>query len=60
MKRFCTENRFIPLKVNDDGSFSHIQKKDRTTKDFKTRAACEAYCKKNHCVYCEEKFIFYR
>ena len=45
MKRFNTQTRFVPLKID---------------KDFKTRKAVEKYCKENHCIYCEEKYIFYK
>ncbi len=38
----------------------HIQLKNGMVKDFKSRSAVEAYCKKNHCIYCEEKYIFYK
>ena len=37
-----------------------IQSKDGKVKDFKTRKAVEKYCKENHCIYCEEKYIFYK
>lgn len=59
MKRFNTQTRFVPLKYSDDG-FHHIRLKDGKVKDFKTRKAVEAYCKKNRCIYCEEKYIFYK
>lgn len=59
MKRFNTQTRFIPLKV-DGTKITHILKKDGTVKDFKTRMSVEKYCKENHCVYCEEKYIFYK
>ena len=35
----------------------HMQSKDGKVKDFKTRKAVEKYCKENHCIYCEEKYL---
>lgn len=60
MKRFNTQTRFIPLKVDENFNVKHITSKDGKVKDFKTRKAVEKYCKENHCVYCEEKYIFYK
>lgn len=60
MKRFNTQTRFVPLKVDSHDKVDHIRLKDGTVKDFKTRSGVEAYCKKNHCIYCEEKYIFYK
>lgn len=60
MKRFNTQTRFVPLKVDKDMNVVHVHLKDGNVKDFKTRAAVEAYCRKNHCIYCEEKYIFYK
>lgn len=60
MKRFNTQTRFIPLKVGDNLNVQPIQSKDGKVKDFKTRKAVENYCKKNHCIYYEEKYIFYK
>ena len=54
MKRFNTQTRFVPLNVE------HVPSKDGKVKDFKTRKAVEKYCKENHCIYCEEKYIFYK
>lgn len=59
MKRFNTQTRFVPLKIDEDFNVGHIQSKDGKVKDFKTRKAVEKYCKENHCIYCEEKYIFY-
>lgn len=59
MKRFTTQTRFVPLKWNGDG-FEHVETHDGRRKEFKARRAVEAYCKKNRCIYCEEKYIFYR
>lgn len=60
MKRFNTQTRFIPLAFESDG-FKHIQRKDgKGVKDFKTRAGVEKFCKENKCIYCEEKYIFYK
>ena len=60
MKRFNTQTRFVPLKIDEDFNVGHIQSKDGKVKDFKTRKAVEKYCKENHCIYCEEKYIFYK
>lgn len=60
MKRFDTQTRFIPLKIDDNFKVERILSKDGKVKDFKTRKAVEKYCKENHCIYCEEKFIFYK
>ena len=60
MNRFNTQTRFIPLKIDKDFNVEHIQSKDGKIKDFKTRKAVEKYCKENHCIYCEEKYIFYK
>jgi hypothetical protein len=60
MKRFNTQTRFIPLKVDKNMSMSHILLKDGKRKEFKSRKSVEEYCKKNHCIYVEEKYIFYR
>ena len=54
MKRFNTQTRFVPLKIDEDFNVGHIQSKDGKVKDFKTRKAVEKYCKENHCIYCEE------
>ena len=58
MKRFNTQTRFVPLKIDEDFNVGHIQSKDGKVKDFKTRKAVEKYCKENHCIYCEEKYTF--
>lgn len=55
MKRFNTQTRFVPLKIDKDFNVEHIQSKDGKIKDFRTRKAVEKYCKENHCIYCEEK-----
>ena len=68
MKRFNTQTRFVPLKVDGNFNVEHIPSKDGKVKDFKTRKAVEKYCKENHCIYCEEnhciyceeKYIFYK
>jgi|GEM_PF-756915 len=61
MKRFNTQTRFVPLRFNKgDGKVEHIRRKDGSVKDFKTRKSVEQYCKKNRCLYCEEKYIFYK
>lgn len=60
MKRFNTQTRFVPLKVDEDFNVKHVLSKDGKVKDFKTRAAVEKYCKDNHCMYYEEKHIFYK
>lgn len=60
MKRFNTQTRFVPLKIDEDFNVGHIQSKDGKVKDFKTRKVVEKYCKENHCIYCEEKYIFYK
>ena len=60
MKRFNTQTRFVPLKVTKEGDVEHIPGKEGKVKDFKTRKAVEKYCKENHCIYCEEKHIFYK
>ena len=57
MKRFNTQTRFVPLKVDENFNVTHIPSKDGKVKDFKTRKAVEKYCKENHCMYCEEKNI---
>lgn len=59
MKRFHTQTRFVPLKL-DGNNVMHIMQKDGKVKDFKTRGAVEKYCKENHCIYCEEKYIFHK
>lgn len=48
MKRFNTQTRFVPLKIDEDFNVGHIQSKDGKVKDFKTRKAVEKYCKENH------------
>ena len=61
MKRFSTNTRFVPLTFNKElGKFEHIRLKDGKAKDFKSRKAVESYCKKHRCIYCEEKYIFYK
>ena len=45
MKRFNTQTRFVPLKIDEDFNVGHIQSKDGKVKDFKTRKAVEKYCK---------------
>lgn len=60
MKRFNTQTRLVPLKVNKNFNVEHILSKDGKIKDFKTRKAVEKYCEANHCIYCEEKYIFYK
>jgi len=59
MKRFRTHTRFVPLKLVDD-KLEHIKLKNGKSKDFKTRKAVEKFCQENDCVYCEEKYIFYK
>ena len=39
MKRFNTQTRFVPLKIDKDFNVEHIQSKDGKIKDFKTRMA---------------------
>ena len=56
MKRFNTQTRFVPLKIDEDFNVGHIQSKDGKVKDFKTRKAVEKYCKENHCIYCENTY----
>ena len=51
MKRFNTQTRFVPLKIDEDFNVGHIQSKDGKVKDFKTRKAVEKYCKENHCIF---------
>ena len=41
MKRFNTQTRFVPLKIDEDFNVGHIQSKDGKVKDFKTRKAVE-------------------
>lgn len=60
MKRFMTQTRFVPLKVDENLKVEHVPSKDGKVKDFKTRKAVEKYCKENRCMYCEEKYIFYK
>jgi len=60
MKRFNTQTRFVPLKIDENFNVSHVPAKDGKIKDFKTRKAVERYCKENNCMYCEEKYIFYK
>ena len=43
MKRFNTQTRFVPLKIDKDFNVEHIQSKDGKIKDFKTRKAVEKY-----------------
>jgi len=59
MKRFNTQTRFVPIKIVED-EIHHFKLKNGKTKDFKTRKAVEKYCKENDCIYCEEKYIFYK
>lgn len=47
MKRFNTQTRFVPLKIDEDFNVGHIQSKDGKVKDFKTRKAVEKYCKES-------------
>ena len=44
MKRFNTQTRFVPLKIDEDFNVGHIQSKDGKVKDFKTRKAVEKDC----------------
>ena len=41
MKRFNTQTRFVPLKVDGDFNVEHVPSKDGKVKDFKTRKAVE-------------------
>jgi len=59
MKRFRTHTRFVPLKYVD-GSLEHFKLKNGKSKDFKTRKAVVKFCDENDCLYCEEKYIFYK
>ena len=59
MKRFNTQTRFVPLKIVDD-EVHYFKLKNGKIKDFKSRKAVEKYCKENDCIYCEEKYIFYK
>ena len=59
MKRFRTHTRFVPLKYVD-GSLEHFKLKNGKSKDFKTRKSVEKFCQENDCMYCEEKYIFYK
>lgn len=61
MKRYFTDTIFYPLNVDKQSfNLSPVLEKDGKRKLFKTRKGVEAYCKKNNCVYCELKHIFYR
>ena len=60
MKRFTTQTRFTPLQLGDSGKFNPFPDGDGQIKKFKTRVAVEKFCEKNGCIYCEEKYIFYR
>lgn len=60
MKRFNTQTRFVPLRIDKDMNVDHIRLKDGRVKDFTTRKAVENYCRKNGCIYCEEKYVFYK
>ena len=61
-KIIMNKDNIIPpmIKIDEDFNVGHIQSKDGKVKDFKTRKAVEKYCKENHCIYCEEKYIFYK
>ena len=50
MKRFNTQTRFVPLKIDKDFNVEHIQSKDGKIKDFRTRKAVEKYSKENHFI----------
>ena len=63
MKRFLTTTMYMPLSFEDGKGFQKITKgegKIKEIKQFKTRKAVEAFCKKHKYVYVEQKFIFYR
>jgi len=59
MRRFLTVTEFYPLRYNE-GKICEVFNSDGTKKEFKTRKAVEAYCKKNNCMYMEAKRICYR
>ena len=46
MKRFNTQTRFVPLKIDEDFNVEHIQSKDGKVKDFKRARQLRSIAKK--------------